>query len=120
MLICTNPNIPIYHYSSPPLIVYFKRPILRGKDIKRYKYEFKGYYLIALLTSKNYNIDDYPTIKEYLLNNFGMEKLEQTGKTYIKDGKIIKSRKKTNNKWYETQDSISYWNFFHKQPLKLY
>jgi hypothetical protein len=93
------------------------RPILRGKDIKRYKYEFKGYYLIALLPSKNYNIDDYPTIKEYLLNNFGMEKLEQTGKTYIKDGKIIKSRKKTNNKWYETQDSISYWNDFNKQKI---
>ena len=70
-----------------------------------------------MLPSKNYNIDDYPTIKEYLLNNFGMEKLEQTGKTYIKDGKIIKSRKKTNNKWYETQDSISYWNDFNKQKI---
>ena len=70
-----------------------------------------------MLPSKNYNIDDYPTIKEYLLYNFGMEKLEQTGKTYIKDGKIIKSRKKTNNKWYETQDSISYWNDFNKQKI---
>ena len=103
--------------SADPKNAEIIRPILRGKDIKRYKYEFKGFYLIALLPSKKYNIDDYPTIKKYLLDNFGMEKLEQTGKTHIKDGKLIKSRKKTNNKWYETQDSISYWNDFNKQKI---
>ena len=29
----------------------------------------------------------------------------------------IHARKKTNNKWYETQDSISYWNEFFKQKI---
>lgn len=57
----------------------------------------------------NYNIDDYPAVKDYLLS-FGMEKLEQTGKEYIIDGVKVKTRKKTNNKWFETQDSISYWD----------
>ena len=48
------------------------RPILRGKDIKRYGYDFKGLYLIA--THNGYkdvprvNIDDYPAIKEWLDN----------------------------------------------------
>lgn len=58
--------------------------------------------------SKHYDIEQYPAIKEYLLS-FGMERLEQTGKEYVIDGQHIKARKKTNNKWFETQDSISYW-----------
>lgn len=33
------------------------------------------------------------------------------------NGKEIKSRKKTNNKWFETQDSISYWDDFSKQKI---
>ena len=84
------------------------RPILRGRDIKRYGYEFAGQYIIATFPSRQYNIDDYPALKEFLLS-FGIERLEQTGKEYIIDGEKVKARKKTNNKWFETQDSISYW-----------
>ena len=46
------------------------RPILRGRDIKRYGYEWAGLYLIA--THNGYgktpriNIDNYPAIKKYL------------------------------------------------------
>ena len=46
-----------------------------------------------------------------------MERLEQTGKTYIINGKTVKARKKTNNKWFETQDSISYWEDFFKPKI---
>ena len=49
--------------------------------------------------------------------SFGKERLEQSGKTYIIDGKEVKSRKKTNNKWFETQDNIRYWNDFSKQKI---
>ncbi len=83
------------------------RPILRGRDIKRYDYEFANRYIIATFPSRQYNIDDYQAIKDYLLS-FGMERLEQTGKEYIINGEKVKARKKTNNKWFETQDSISY------------
>lgn len=48
------------------------------------------------------------------LQTFGIEKLEQTGKSYIVEGVKIKARKRTNNKWFETQDSISYWDDFNK------
>ena len=92
------------------------RPILRGRDIKRYGFEFADLYIIATFPSKNYDIDDYPAIKEYLLS-FGMERLEQTGKQYTINGEIIKSRKKTSNKWFETQDSISYSDDFSKQKI---
>ncbi len=90
------------------------RPILRGRDIKRYSYEYADQYIIATFPSRQYNIDDYPTLKQFLLS-FGIERLEQTGKEYIIDGEKVKARKKTNNKWFETQDSISYWDLL-SQP----
>ena len=88
------------------------RPILRGRDIKRYSYEFAEQYIIATFPS----IDDYQSLKSYLLG-YGIEKLEQTGKKYFINGEIVKARKKTNNKWFETQDSISYWDEFSKPKI---
>ena len=82
------------------------RPILRGRDIKRYGYEWAELWLIATFPSRHYNIEDYPAVKQYLLS-FGIERLEQTGKVHNVNGERIKSRKKTNNKWFETQDSIN-------------
>ena len=92
------------------------RPILRGRDIKRYSYTFADLWLIATFPSMHYNIDDYPAVKEHLLS-FGIERLEQTGRKHFLNGVEVKSRKKTNNKWFETQDSISYWNDFYKQKI---
>ena len=92
------------------------RPILRGRDIKRYSYEWAELWLIATFPSRHYNIEDYPAVKQYLLS-FGIERLEQTGKIHNINGKRIKSRKKTNNKWFETQDSISYWEDFFKPKI---
>ena len=102
--------------SADPKSAEIIRPILRGRDIKRYGFDFAEQYIIATFPSKNYNIDDYPAVKEYLLS-FGIERLEQSGKQYTINGKIVKSRKKTNNKWFETQDSISYWDDFSKQKI---
>lgn len=92
------------------------RPILRGRDIKRYGYDWANLYLIATFPSRHYDIDRYPAVKQYLLS-FGIERLEQTGKTHIVDGEKVKARKKTNNKWFETQDSISYWEDFNKPKV---
>ncbi|MDK7676306.1 type II restriction endonuclease, partial [Weeksella virosa] len=104
------------------------RPLLRGRDIKRYSYDFADKYLIATFPSKNYNIDEFPAIKQFLIGFY--PKLKQTGenltaqeikavlnhaKTHgipIKESSLKKSRKKTTNKWFETQDSISYWEDF--------
>ncbi|MBW4733641.1 Eco57I restriction-modification methylase domain-containing protein [Prevotella melaninogenica] len=92
------------------------RPILRGRDIKRYGYEWAELWLIATFPSRHYNIDEYPAIKQYLLS-FGIERLEQTGKTHIVNGEKVKARKRTSNKWFETQDSISYWEDFSKPKI---
>ena len=94
------------------------RPILRGRDIKRYGYDWANLWLIATFPSRHYNIEEFPAVKAHLLS-FGKERLEQTGKKYIINGEEIKARKKTSNKWFETQDSISYWDDF-LQPKIVY
>jgi len=84
------------------------RPILRGRDIKRYGYEFADLYIITTFPSLKIDIESYPAVKQHLLS-FGYDRLKQTGDKG--------ARKKTNNKWFETQDSISYWEDFYKQKI---
>ena len=120
------------------------RPILRGRDIKRYEYEWANLYLIATFPACHYDIENYPAVKKYLLSfaeeelrkagynwvadsylsDFCKQKLDQTGKFIKIKGERItigktpeKARKKTSNKWFETQDSISYWEDFFKPKI---
>lgn len=115
------------------------RPVLRGRDINKYGYGWANIYLIATFPSCKYDIEEFPAVKNYLLSfaeetlrdsgydwvadfhlaDFCKQKLAQTGKFIEIDGKRItigktaeKARKKTNNKWFETQDSINYWENF--------
>ncbi|MRN15860.1 type II restriction endonuclease [Riemerella anatipestifer] len=76
------------------------RPLLRGRDIKRYSYEFADLYLITTFPSLKIDIELYPAVKQHLMS-FGYDRLKQTGDKG--------ARKKTNNQWFETQDSIGYW-----------
>lgn len=126
------------------LIGGFQAPILRGRDIKRYGYEWANLYLIATFPACHYDIEDYPAVKKYLLSfaeeelrkagynwvadsylaDFCKQKLDQTGKfVEIKGERIVigktpeKARKKTSNMWFETQDSISYWEDFFKPKI---
>ncbi len=84
------------------------RPLLRGRDIKRYSYDFAEIFLITTFPSLNIDIELYPAVKEHL-RSFGYDRLKQTGEH--------NSRKKTSNKWFETQDSIGYWEDFYKQKI---
>jgi hypothetical protein len=84
------------------------RPILRGRDIKRYGYKFADLYLITTFPSLKIDIENYPAVKQHFLS-FGYDRLKQTGEPG--------ARKRTNNKWFETQDSISYWEDFYKQKI---
>lgn len=84
--------------------------------MKRFSYNNPNLYMICTFPFYNINIDNYPAIKNYLLS-FGYERLEQSGKTYEINGTTIKSRKKTTNKWFETQDCINYADDFMQQKL---
>jgi len=93
------------------------KPILRGRDIKRYRVDFADLWLIATFPALNLNIDEYPAVRDYL-KSFG-RKLHQTGEVIGKDenGRPIRSRKKTGNKWFETQDQIAYYKEFEKEKI---
>jgi len=92
------------------------KPVLRGRDIKRYKAAFADLWLIGTFPALNINIDDYPVIRDYL-KSFG-RKLYQTGEVFIdENGQHNKSRKKTGNMWFETQDQIGYYNEFSKKKI---
>ena len=83
------------------------KPILRGRDIKRYSYEWAGLWLISTFPALKLNIDDYPALKKYL-ENF-MPRIAQSGEKGC--------RKKTSNKWFETQDNIAYYEDFEKEKI---
>ncbi len=89
------------------------KPILKGRDIGKYYYKWAGLWVIATFPALHLNIDDYPAIKKYLLS-FGKERLEQSGKI-LPDG--TKARKKTTNKWFETQDTTAYYTEIEKEKI---
>lgn len=84
------------------------RPILRGRDIKKFGNDFSDTFLICTFPSLRIEINNYPAIKEHFLS-FGFERLKQTGEKG--------ARKKTNNKWYEIQDSINYYEELDKPKI---
>lgn len=84
------------------------KPLLRGRDIQAWMPEWEGLYLICTFPALQLDIEQYCAIKDYLLS-FGKERLEQSGSKG--------SRKKTTNKWYETQDTISYYEEFSKPKI---
>jgi len=92
------------------------KPLLRGRHINAWETREKDQYLIGTFPALNLDIDQYPAIKNHLLN-FGIEKLEQTGAKHIVNGEEIKARKKTSNKWFETQDQIGYYKEFAKPKI---
>ncbi len=99
--------------SEDPKSAEIIKPILRGRDIEKYKAKWAKKWLIGMFPSLQLNVENYPAIKNYLLS-FGKERLEQSGKV-LSNGK--KARKKTNNKWFETQDQIGYYKEFSKEKL---
>lgn len=112
--------------SEDPKSAEIIRPILRGRDIEKDSIHFSDLYLIALFPSKNYDIEEFPAIKNWLINGewvqiktknnpptpigSGKMRLMQSGSTVEFEGVSFKTRKKTSNKWFETQDSIKYWD----------
>ncbi|MBX7545200.1 hypothetical protein K4G58_02445 [Helicobacter sp. Faydin-H64] len=91
------------------------KPILRGRDIKRYSYEWAGLWIIGTFPALKLNIEYYPAVKNYLLT-FG-KRLEQSGEKNIDGIRGNNARKKTSNKWFETQDNIAYYHEFAKPKI---
>lgn len=83
------------------------RKMLRGRDIKRYSYEWAGLWVIGTFPSLKIDIEQYLALKQYL-SQF-LPRIEQSGEKGC--------RKKTSNKWFETQDNIAYYEEFEKEKI---
>ena len=90
------------HPSSSEII----KPLLRGRDVKRWHLNYEDLWLI--FTRRGINIDQYPAIHEYL------KKYKKRLTPGIQGG-----RKAGSYKWYEIQDNIAYWQDF-EQPKIIY
>ena len=89
------------------------KPVLRGRDIARYRANWAGRWLIATFPSLGLDIDEYPAIKRHLLS-FGKDRLAQEGRQ-LPGGR--RSRKKTPHAWYELQDTCAYHESFTEEKL---
>ena len=89
------------------------KPVVRGRDIRRYQAQWKELWIIATFPTLGLNIDDYPAVKKHLLS-FGQRRLEQSGKR-LPNG--TRSRKKTGNAWFEMQDTCAYHEHFRREKL---
>lgn len=78
------------------------KPILRGRDIKRYNLSWSGDWII--FTRRGVDIEKFPAIKNYLLP-FRNELEPGIGR---KAGKY---------KWFEIQDNTAFWAEFEKKKL---
>ena len=84
------------------------KPWLRGRDIKKWKVEWAGLYVI--FTRRGVDIEKYPAIKSYL-SSFRKD-LEPKKSDNQKQG-----RKPGSYKWYEIQDNIAYYEEFEKPKI---
>lgn len=80
------------------------KPFLRGKDVKRWKVEWAGLYLV--FTRRGININKYPAIKAHLA----------AYKDRLMPG-VEGGRKPGPYEWYEIQDSIAYYAEFEKPKI---
>ncbi len=76
------------------------KPILRGRDIKRYFYEWKNLWLIETFPALKLNIKMYPSLKEHLLKY--KNELENRSGT---------------SKWFEIRDTTKFYPEFEKDKI---
>ncbi len=83
------------------------RPIILGKNIKRFTFSWDNLWII--FTRRGINIDNYPTIKEYLYQFYGQLRPRNNGEE--------SGRKPGPYKWYEIQDNVAYYQEFEKKKI---
>ena len=83
------------------------KPVLRGRDILRWKVNFEEKYLI--FTRRGIKINSFPVIKEYLSQYKKNLNPRNNGQSI--------GRKPGKYKWYEIQDTIAYYEDFENPKL---
>ena len=94
--------------SEDPKSADLIKPWLRGRDIRKWKAEWAGLYVI--FTRRGTDIERFPAIKRHL---------EQFRKDLEpkKSEKAKRGRKPGSYKWFEIQDNIAYFEEFEKEKI---
>ncbi|MDQ5908191.1 MAG: hypothetical protein QG599_282 [Pseudomonadota bacterium] len=90
------------------------KPFLRGKDLKKWRLEYKNLWLIS--SRRGIDIKQYFSVFNYL-HKF-IDQLEPKSDNWDEneDG-LWKGRKPGSYEWYEIQDNTAYWQDFEKQKI---
>lgn len=96
--------------SEDPKSTKLIKPWLRGRDIKKWKAQWAGLYVI--FTRRGTNIDQYPAIKKHL-------EQYRTDLEPKKSSKDRQGRKPGPYKWFEIQDNIAYHEEFEEPKVIL-
>lgn len=91
------------------------KPLLRGEDIKSYYPNWANLYIIGTFPSLKIDIDSYPAIRDYLARF--KNRLNPKPKDYNDINGKWPGRKSGPYKWFETQDTISYYKEFLKPKI---
>jgi hypothetical protein len=83
------------------------KPVLRGRDVSRYGYEWADLWII--FTRRGADIEKFPAIKNHLMQYY--EDLKP------KNNNEKKGRKAGSYKWFEIQDNIAYYEDFGKEKI---
>jgi len=86
------------------------KPLLRGKDISKYKIDFSNKYII--FSKQGINIKKYSAVLDYL-----EEYKEDLTPKNPGDSRDKRGRKQGNYKWYEIQDITNFYLSFEKKKI---
>ena len=84
------------------------KPLLRGKNIQKYKITSKKLWLI--FTKRGIDMNSYPNLLKYLKKYYNELRPKQNISDRI-------GRKKGTYKWYEIQDNIAFYKDFEKEKI---
>jgi hypothetical protein len=87
------------------------RPFLRGQDVDRWAADWQGLWMI--FTRRGIDIDTFPSVKTHL--SAFRHRLEPRPRDWT--GADWPGRKTGTYQWFEIQDSIEYWQEFHKPKI---
>jgi adenine-specific DNA-methyltransferase len=100
--------------NADPKNIEIIKPMIRGRDVRRWYPNFEEQWLIGTFPVLRLNIDDYPVLRDFMQRDEMRAELEPKPKGHV--GKW-EGRKQGSYKWFETQDSIAYWREFEKPKI---
>ena len=68
------------------------KPVLGGGDLMRYYHNWKDLWIIGTFPALSLEIENFPSLRNYLLSNYDIRRLEQSGEKYLSLG--FNARKK--------------------------